>query len=111
LNSAENFLLVLRVVISLSSLFQFNLATGPKFGEYYIKVYPNPTSGKLNILTDEASRVSIYNVNAQLILNDKTLSGKENYSLDISHLNNGLYLVHIQQLNSGVVRIVRIFKE
>lgn len=61
-------------------------------------VYPNPTSGYINIKLKESfipniHSISLYNVNSSLVkeISDK----KEIINLDISELANGVYILHI----------------
>jgi hypothetical protein len=62
-------------------------------GNDYLVVYPNPSSGLVNIKGNSAenSDISIYNIEGQLvktILKGSALSG-----IDLHFLNNGIYLV------------------
>lgn len=59
------------------------------------KIYPNPsTSGILNYELPENKKyiIEIYDVLGHLVLQSKTTS---NNFIDISHLNNGSYLLHL----------------
>lgn len=59
-----------------------------------ISMYPNPTNGVLNIRTSssETLAVTIYNAMGQMI---KTYQGYGNISKDLSFLDKGIYLVHV----------------
>lgn len=59
-----------------------------------ISIYPNPTSGSLNINgLKENALAKIFNVSGQLILSD--LIPSTNSKIDVSKLSNGLYFLSI----------------
>lgn len=57
-----------------------------------VGMYPNPSNGQLNISTDRELQITIHD-----ILGKKVFSkdGINTEVLDVSHLNNGMYLVNI----------------
>ena len=57
-----------------------------------VGMYPNPSNGQLNISTDRVLQITIHD-----ILGKKVFSkdGINTEILDVSHLNNGMYLVNI----------------
>ncbi|MBT8189026.1 MAG: T9SS type A sorting domain-containing protein [Bacteroidia bacterium] len=66
-----------------------------------VKVFPNPTTGKCQILglpTD--AWIDVYNMNGKRQLTKKVNQGNE---IDISGLHNGIYFLHVQQTNSIAV--------
>ena len=76
--------------------------------ESYLKVYPNPASDILNIeATDIIDRIELFDVNGRMIeIIDKE---SPNSSLDISHLDAGIYFVYIsQQKITSVFKIVKL---
>ena len=82
-----------------------------------VSVYPNPISNiaTVNFNLVESNTVTIEMVNAlgQVVssTNLGTLTaGEQNYSLDASNLNNGLYFVNIRVGNSTVTKKVSINK-
>ncbi len=56
-----------------------------------IGFYPNPSNGYLNITTDEALQVTIHDVLGKKVFSNNV----SNEVLDLTHLNNGMYLVNI----------------
>ncbi|MCK5787498.1 MAG: N-acetylmuramoyl-L-alanine amidase [Chlamydiia bacterium] len=59
-----------------------------------VSLYPNPTSGTLNVTADtDINKIEIYDVTGQLIIFNEFSDSSVNMSLD--HLNNGLYIVRI----------------
>jgi len=70
-----------------------------------IKIYPNPTSGKLTIdiprINTEIS-LSVININGQVLIRHKQTSNK--VQLDISELTKGIYFVKIESEQISEVR-------
>jgi hypothetical protein len=72
-----------------------------------ITVYPNPTKNSF-ALTQDASKVEIYNIAGQLI---KTFNNViSNQQLDSTHLETGLYLIKITDIN-GISQTKKMLKE
>jgi len=68
-----------------------------------IVIYPNPTTGIINLQTKEKiSSVSVYNSAGQKV-SFKSLN-KENTSIDLSNLSSGVYFVEITLGNKTVKR-------
>ncbi len=70
-------------------------------------VYPNPTTGVLNINVSENSTVKLYNISGQLI--KSTVSNSSVLNWNISDLNNGVYFVTAE--NNGVIKTQKIVKQ
>jgi hypothetical protein len=69
-------------------------------------IYPNPTSGILNIDSQTSiAHISVYNHLGQIVLEKKGT-----YQLDISRLNQGIYFVKTRGIN-GSIRINKIVKK
>ncbi len=67
-----------------------------------LSVYPNPTSGLLNITTTASNgTVEVMNLMGQVVLSKQLNNG--NNSIDISNLSNGVYSVQIMQNNTLTV--------
>jgi hypothetical protein len=82
-----------------------------------VTVYPNPISNNATVTFNlvESNTVTVEMVNAlgQVVYSTNlgTLTaGEQNYSLDASNLNNGLYFVNIRVGNSTVTKKVSINK-
>lgn len=70
-----------------------------------IKLYPNPTSSILNIESDESiKQISIFNVLGKEILKTKSKT------INVSQLNQGMYLIEIEGNNNQVI-IKRFIKK
>ena len=67
------------------------------------KLYPNPTSGHVNIIgLKEATQIEVMD------LNGKILSTQYSETIDLSDLNHGVYLIRFPEApNSGIKRIVK----
>jgi hypothetical protein len=72
-----------------------------------ITIYPNPTKNSF-ALTQDASKVEIYNIAGQLV---KTFNNViSNQQLDSTHLETGLYLIKITDIN-GISQTKKMLKE
>lgn len=76
------------------------------------RVFPNPTTGRLTIAFQNASGdaiATIYSLTGQVVHNENfLLQNNQNKTLDISHLQNGLYLLEFRSgLDRTVIRIVK----
>ncbi|SNR78296.1 Por secretion system C-terminal sorting domain-containing protein [Lutibacter agarilyticus] len=73
-----------------------------------VAVYPNPTSGILNIEgVNDISSVKLFDITGRKILETSNLS---NNQLDISILNSGVYILSIEDSNKNVL-VKRFVKE
>ena len=72
-------------------------------GNNMITVYPNPTSGKVKVDSDEVTRIDVYNVNGQLVK-----SVFKDSVVDISSLPSGVYTLKVETIQSTFVcRVVK----
>jgi poly(beta-D-mannuronate) lyase len=75
-----------------------------------IKVYPNPTNYAVSIevpYTDkEVDTYSIYSMNGTLVKVGEASSSNNTISLDLSDLNNGIYLIKIDGVD-GFVKVIK----
>lgn len=75
------------------------------------KIYPNPSSGILNIDFDDAineAKITIFNALGQIIKNE--ISTKSGQVFNLSELKNGIYFIEIQQNNSRQINKIVIKK-
>ncbi|MFD1551100.1 hypothetical protein DNU06_04120 [Putridiphycobacter roseus] len=57
-------------------------------------LYPNPTAGELNIVTEQkVAVINVFDLNGKLLMNYTT--NNEITKLDVSHLSNGLYTIQV----------------
>jgi hypothetical protein len=72
-----------------------------------VKLYPNPTSGQLNIEAVDMTLVSVYDLVGQCAMQMSAKDGQA--TLDMSQLQNGIYFVKVSTVNGSVVqRIVKM---
>lgn len=76
-----------------------------EFEKQSFRYYPNPTQGILNIESDdEIGKLAIFNTLGQQVMDSTAFSGAS--SLDVSHLQNGIYFVKMDKSNT-VFRFVK----
>lgn len=75
-----------------------------------IKAFPNPTNYSVSIEVPstgkEVDSYSIYSMNGNLVKVGKTASSDDTISLDLSDLNNGIYLIKIDGVD-GFVKVIK----
>ena len=79
-------------------------------GNGYIKLYPNPTTGKLHIIFDasvsQPSSLKVLNILGNIIV-DITMtprSMKNDYAIDLSDQPEGMYFIQIQTTNRVITK-------
>jgi hypothetical protein len=72
-----------------------------------ISIYPNPSTGVFNISTSSADiNVAIHSIDGKLIINNLNIK-KFNQSIDLSHVEKGIYLVKVSNKTSfKIIRLV-----
>ena len=72
-----------------------------------VKLYPNPTSGQLSIETKELTSISVFDLVGQCLIQMTIEDGQAN--LDMSQLQNGIYLVKVSTANGSTMqRVVKM---
>lgn len=71
-----------------------------------VSLYPNPAANFLNVELPTASNITIYDLAGRQVLEKENTSAKE--KLDVSSLDNGLYLVFIE--NKGEQTTMKFLK-
>lgn len=76
-----------------------------------VNVYPNPVTSSLNIEYSNSTdlKYSIISVDGRIVLNGNTKSG--NNTLNLSALNQGLYLLILKNSNNIVVKQYKLIKQ
>lgn len=74
-------------------------------------VYPNPTSGNIKLVMNGAIpgyyTITVFNVLGQLVYSDKiNITGDFTKNLDFTEYGKGVYLLHVDGNNAGVVKKV-----
>lgn len=73
------------------------LGTALKESQAEIKIYPTPTSNKINIL-GQAENYCIYNLSGQMVM-----QGRVEKSIDVSSLPQGVYIIKLGQVRKKLV--------
>lgn len=63
-----------------------------------VKLYPNPSTGIVTIATEKEVQVKIIDVFGKVVYSNNNVSN--NYSVDVSNLSKGIYLVKINNENT-----------
>lgn len=69
----------------------------------FLLIYPNPTSGQLNIEIQKAGDAMIYDVLGNLVYKNSCTTGKNTF--DISTLSSGIYVLKVNGCSMRVVKI------
>ena len=75
------------------------------------EIYPNPSNGTVSIQTNYPSTfksIRIFNVLGESVYQNRLQVGKQNLSIDLSHLSGGLYSVAIISEDETVIKRVVI---
>jgi len=81
----------------------------PDFNTDDINIYPNPVSDLLNISSKAAlDQLIIYDLNGKVIVDTKAMNQDKNYTVDLSQLSSGLYLMKLKSGKQTVTK--RIIK-
>lgn len=71
-------------------------------------IYPNPSTGMINIENTERAQISIHSIVGQQILKINTASTDQ--QIDLSKLDNGTYMIHIQMDNQVKTQMIILKK-
>jgi len=79
-----------------------------EISENDFSIYPNPTSGEINIVQNstDAEYIEIFNTLGELIYQNNSVT-KGTILIDLSHFEKGIYFIHIGSYdNSFAKRII-----
>ena len=71
-----------------------------------VLLYPNPTSGTVNVESIGLQSVEVYNLTGQMLLQTSASNGQAN--IDITSLPNGTYFVKLIGNHNQVKKVVKI---
>ncbi len=77
-------------------------------GKQTLNVYPNPAQNELKIVNSICGKLNIYSVTGQCLISNNNYNS--NKAIDVSHLNNGLYIICIKNQNKVYSAKVSIVK-
>ena len=73
-----------------------------------VSVYPNPTSGMVNIKAEAMQQVSVVNMMGQVVMTQSV--DAEDVMIDMSAFDNGMYLLNIMTENGNIVKRINVLK-
>ena len=73
-----------------------------------VELYPNPTSGMVNIKAEAMRQVAVYNMTGQVVMIQAV--DNDNVMLDMSTFENGMYLVNIITDNGNIVKTLNVIR-
>ena len=73
-----------------------------------VSIYPNPTSGNVNIVANGMQQITVYNMMGQVVMIQSV--DNDNVTIDLSAYNNGMYLVDIITENGNIVKTVNVIR-
>lgn len=68
---------------------------GPNQEELQLKIFPNPSSGPVNILASSSGTISLINTLGQVIMHDVSIAQGRPLTLNLPTLSNGVYIVQL----------------
>ena len=81
----------------------------PEISNNKISVFPNPSNGIFNLQMDgyegETFELTMYNTLGQTII-EKTLTGENNYQIDLTGQNTGNYFIKLANNNTVINKII-----
>ncbi len=80
------------------------------FNESSIQIFPNPTSGKVNVTVPVAADLTVVDINGKEIITPVTVPANEKFELNVEQLNNGMYIILLQSGNYKVEKKLFIAK-
>ena len=86
----------------------------PEWHETSFELFPNPTDGKVNLVIGETLQgkavVEVYNLLGEQMMAKKVshLQKGETYTLDLSHLVSGLYIIKLSTANGSCAKKVSV---
>jgi len=77
-----------------------------------IKIYPNPSNSQIKIenLNNAFTKISIWNINGQLVFEKNIEESDSSLELDIKDIANGLYFLHFSNGQKLIVEKIVIQK-
>lgn len=83
----------------------------PGFNSSKFAMYPNPTTGIVNIKFGNQTAVNainLYSITGQLVLSKQFTTSSDSYSIDLQKASTGVYIVKIETENGTQVnRLVK----
>jgi hypothetical protein len=91
---------------------QLEVVTGVEGGmDEELKLYPNPVSGTLHVVLPKAGAVEVELQSLNGLRVKGMTSAESTFSMDVSGLSNGLYVIYIRQGNKLVRKKIQVMHE
>jgi len=79
-----------------------------------LSIYPNPTQDIIYInlgkRTDHAGRIEVTDLNGRRVLDEQISAGVQIFSLDVNHLQRGLYIIRWMETEHAAAKVARMVK-
>ena len=76
--------------------------------EEHMKVFPNPIASVLHVEAQDLLRIAVSNSMGQCLMEQDVIGN--NTDIDLSHFENGMYLLHITTQNGVAVRQIHLMR-
>jgi hypothetical protein len=76
-----------------------------------LKLYPNPVSGTLHVVLPKPGAVEVELQSLNGLKVKGMTSAESTFSMDVSGLSNGLYVIYIRQGNKLVRKKIQVMHE
>lgn len=73
-----------------------------------VSIYPNPTSGMVNIKAEAMQQVSVVNMMGQVVMTQSV--DADDVMIDMSAFENGMYLVNIMTENGNILKRINVLR-
>ncbi len=77
--------------------------------EQQIKIYPNPTTGKIKVEADGIERIELMDLQGRTVLSQNTKDKDQKYDLDLSSQAKGIYFIKVTTAKG--VAVEKVIKE
>ena len=85
-----------------------NVTSAGEISADAVTLYPNPTSGMVNIKAEAMRQVSVVDVMGQVVMTQNV--DNDEVMIDMSTFNNGMYLVNIITEKGNIVKILNVLR-
>lgn len=73
-----------------------------------VSIYPNPTSGKVNIKAEAMKNVTVFNAIGQVVMMQNI--DADEVMIDMSAFDNGMYLINVMTENGNIVKVLNVLR-
>jgi hypothetical protein len=87
-------------ILNANNVVNFGTGIGQLTDSQSIRIYPNPTAGKVNISGSENMDISVYSTTGNLVYSLMKGPARE---IDLSNLENGLYIIQLKIADNNII--------